>query len=226
MFEAISSLKLFQGFDADEAEIILKETNYNVKNYSKGEIIAMKEDKADYLLILGSGMVSTELSNVLGKLIKVKVIKAPFVLAPAPVFSERNTYPVTISAHTDATLFRIHRDSLFTLFQKYSRFLNNFLREISNNVDYLADKMEFLFFNTIKEKLAYYLLNLYHATQSNEIILPLSVEELSELFGVERPSLSRELSRLTKDGIIERKSDRVIIKDRCRLVLLVDSDLY
>ena len=66
----------------------------------------------------------------------------------------------------------------------------------------LSDKLFFMSFKTIRQKLASYLLRLYKLQQQEHITLDRSQQELGDYFGVSRPSRSaRSLS-----GVIPRNS--------------------
>jgi CRP-like cAMP-binding protein len=76
-----------------------------------------------------------------------------------------------------------------------------------------------LSFKTLKGKLAHYLMDLdRHQKQTGEILIPRTQEELAELFGVARPSLSRTLRELHHQGIIEANGRKVTIIDRNALL--------
>ena len=57
-------------------------------------------------------------------------------------------------------------------------------------------------FKTIRQKLASYLLRLYKQQQQTHITLDRSQQELSDYFGVSRPSLARELAHMQEDGLL------------------------
>ena len=94
---------------------------------------------------------------------------------------------------------------------------------ISSRAQFLSDKIRFLNFQTIKGKLAHYLLQL-ESSQQGEIILTKSQEELATLFGVTRPSLGRALRDLHNDGLIEAKAKSILIIDRQGLMALLRKD--
>jgi len=75
--------------------------------------------------------------------------------------------------------------------------------------------------STIGKKLCSYIWEQYNIQAKDQISLPYSIQSLSELFGVSRPSLSRSLSLLVSEGLIlrERKQikiiDPLLLHDRC-----------
>jgi CRP-like cAMP-binding protein len=89
----------------------------------------------------------------------------------------------------------------------------NFVDIVSSRGQFLSNKIKFLSFTTIKGKLAQYLLDLSGKSGSHRFLLPSSQAQLSELFGVARPSIGRAMSELNHDGIIRTEGRQVTILD-------------
>ena len=71
-------------------------------------------------------------------------------------------------------------------------------------------------FKTIKEKFSQYIFTLLRPGE-DKVILPKSHQELSEFFGVSRPSLARVIRELESEHIIEHNRREIVIKDLNRL---------
>jgi CRP-like cAMP-binding protein len=72
----------------------------------------------------------------------------------------------------------------------------------------------------LKERIARYLFQISNGNK--QLKLPTTKEELSKIFGVTRPSLSRAFSQLEKEGLIEQLSDgKIVIKDSESLKKLI-----
>ena len=99
------------------------------------------------------------------------------------------------------------------MFQLNTALLNNFLDLISNRTHFLSERLWFMSFKTIKEKYAQYLLNLLKEGET-AVHVPKNQQELSEFFGVSRPSLARVVREMQNAGIIEQHRREVTIKDR------------
>ncbi len=65
---------------------------------------------------------------------------------------------------------------------------------------------------TIRQQIIDYLTYQYHKQNSLRIILNMSKKEWSEKLGVHRPSLSRELSKMKREGLIDYDRNSVTIK--------------
>jgi len=99
------------------------------------------------------------------------------------------------------------------MLQQSAPLLENFMHIISSRGQFLSNKIKFLSFTTIKGKLAQYLLDLSAQQGSGRFVLPLSQMQLSELFGVTRPSIGRTLGEMKREGILRTEGRHVEILD-------------
>ena len=74
---------------------------------------------------------------------------------------------------------------------------------------------------SIRQKLASYLLRLYKQQQQEHITLDRSQQELSDYFGVSRPSLARELAHMQEDGLLIADRKHITILQKEELVRLI-----
>ncbi|MBN1116009.1 MAG: winged helix-turn-helix domain-containing protein, partial [Bacteroidales bacterium] len=107
------------------------------------------------------------------------------------------------------------------LLQTNKRVLTNYLNSISNRAQFLSNKIKFLSFQTIKGKIAHYLLQLRQKAGSDIFLLPKSQNELSEMFAVARPSLGRAIREMDAEGIIGANGKEIRILDKNRLSALL-----
>ena len=95
------------------------------------------------------------------------------------------------------------------------------MHSVSSRGQFLSSKIRFLSFSTIKGKLAQYLLDLSGKQSGDLIQLPHSQSQLSELFGVARPSIGRAMGEMNREGLIRTEGKHVILLDRARLSSLL-----
>jgi len=208
---------LFKGVSADDLDHYLTDIHYQIKKYTKDQIIAQAGDECNSLMIMLKGSVKGEMIDLSGKAIKIEDIEPPKPLAIAFIFGQNNYYPVNIVTNTEVEIFKLPKESIIKLMQVSAPFLQNFMNNISNRAQFLSDKIRFLTFQTIRGKLAHYLLQLA-GQLDGEIILSKSQEELASLFGVTRPSLGRAIRELHNENIIEARGKSIKIKDRHLLI--------
>jgi CRP-like cAMP-binding protein len=221
MFQRLTNSPVFKGLEPIAIENLLKNAHYQIKNVHAEQIIAQRDQECSSLIIIINGSVRGEMLDFSGKVLKVEDIHAPRPIAAAFLFGQSNRYPVDVISNEDTTLLIIPKDSVLKLFQQSDVFLKNYLNSISNRAQFLSQRIWFLSFKTIKEKLAQYILNL-SKTDNKMVLLPLTQKELAEYFGVTRPSLARALGELEKDGIIEAKGKEIKITNRNMLIQLLN----
>ena len=65
----------------------------------------------------------------------------------------------------------------------------------------------------IRQKIGDFLREEYKKQKTLIIKVPLSRQEMAEHMGIQRPSLSRELSRMREEGIIKFDKEFIVVKD-------------
>lgn len=213
MTETLAKSPLFQGITEDEIKNLLSSFPYQVKTFHPGNLVASRNETCAFLIIILEGSVKGEMLDFSGKTIKIEDLEAPRAIAPAFLFGKENQFPVDVIATSEIRLLYLPKQTLIQYIQRNERFLNNYLNAIANRAQFLTKKLYFLSFSTIKEKLANYILELSKPYKT-EVELPVSQQELAELFGVARPSLARCLNDLEKNRCIEVSRKKVIILDR------------
>ena len=187
----------------------------------KGEILARQGDVCNRLMILTKGSVRGEMIDYSGRLIKVEDIAAPRALAPLFLFGEENRFPVEVTANELTEVIEIPKSSVLELFRKNEQFLENYMNLSANYARTLSDKLFFMSFKTIRQKIASYLLRLHKQQQQLQITFDRSQQELSDYFGVSRPSLARELSHMQDDGLITADRKQITILQKEQLIRLI-----
>ncbi len=211
--DKIGKLKIFKNFSKAELMKIFGNVRYSIKKFSKGSLIYTSGEKVEKLMILIDGEVITEMVDFNGKILEVERIKSPDILASALLFSKDNFLPVDVLAVKDVAMLYIEKGDLIRLFQSNNALLLSFLEDIGEKFQFVTAKLRVNSFHTIREKITMYLLNLYNQqNKSNELTIPLTLEELANLFGVTRPSLSRALSQMQKEGLFVKSGNKIILR--------------
>jgi len=207
---------VFIGLGPNEMESIFENRECSIRKYEKNEYVVFEGDECRHLRFVVSGSVKGEMLDFSGRAIKIEDIYPPMPLAPAFLFGNQNLYPVSIIANEETRLLVIPKESMIGLMLADKRILINYLNFMSNRAQFLSRKLKFLSFQTIKGKIAHYILQLSR-NNDQEIILDKSQNELSELFGVTRPSLGRVVRELHNEGVINVNGKRIFVRDREKL---------
>ena len=221
MIPALVNNPLFRGITPERLFADLEEISFHTRSYKKGEILAQQGAVCNRLVILTKGSVRGEMIDYSGRLIKVEDIAAPRAIAPLFLFGEENRYPVEVTANEATEVIELPKSSVLSLFRKNEQFLENYMNLSANYARTLSDKLFFMSFKTIRQKLASYLLRLYKQQQQTHITLDRSQQELSDYFGVSRPSLARELAHMQEDGLLIADRKHITILQKEQLVRLI-----
>ena len=221
MIPALVNNPLFRGITLERLFADLEEIRFHTRSYKKGEILAQQGAVCNRLVILTKGSVRGEMIDYSGRLIKVEDIAAPRAIAPLFLFGEENRYPVEVTANEPTEVIELPKSSVLSLFRKNEQFLENYMNLSANYARTLSDKLFFMSFKTIRQKLASDLLRLYKQQQQTHITLDRSQQELSDYFGVSRPSLARELAHMQEDGLLIADRKHITILQKEELVRLI-----
>lgn len=221
MIPTLVNNPLFRGITPKRLLADLEEISFHTRSYKKGEILAQQGAVCNRLVILTKGSVRGEMIDYSGRLIKVEDIAAPRAIAPLFLFGEENRYPVEVTANEPTEVIELPKSSVLSLFRKNEQFLENYMNLSANYARTLSDKLFFMSFKTIRQKLASYLLRLYKQQQQTHITLDRSQQELSDYFGVSRPSLARELAHMQEDGLLIADRKHITILQKEQLVRLI-----
>jgi len=218
--QLISQSPIFRGIPEEELASLFGQIHSQVKTYQKNDLIVTGGEICDRLLIVQRGSVKAEMTDYSGKTIKIEDIEAPRPLATAFLFGKDNRFPVSVSANNQVEIISIHKEEFVKMLQLNSLILNNYLNAISSRAQFLSEKLKFLSFKTIKQKIAHFLLE-KAGDRLLTVEMQQSQEQLAEMFGVVRPSLARALGEMVQDGLIEtqRRSIRILDKNRMNQLL-------
>lgn len=221
MYPALLFCPLFRGVTVDVQETLLKQYHHKIIHFKSNELIVQSNDVCHSLMIILEGSVKTEMNDSSGKIIKIEDMSAGQPLAPAFLFGMKNFYPVNVIGNTEGQMIVFNKDILIQMMQENAQILNNYLNIICTRSQFLADKIKFLSFRTIKEKIVLFLLE--HAQNETYRIIDInqSQQELADLFGVTRPSLARTLSELEDQQLIKIERKQLTILDFNKLKALL-----
>lgn len=209
--DVMSNENLFRGIDKQEIGEIIRNVHHQVRNYTIGEVLIHEEDDYNFLLILVQGMVRTEMMNADGQVLVLEQLHAPATLAPGTLFASQPQIPVSVIAQSECRALIISREAMNQMLATNPQVLSNFVRILSNRVQFLSNRLKTLQFQSLRSKFAQHILQLNTIQKSVNITLQKTQQELSELFGVARPSLARVIREMHNEGIIQAKGKHITI---------------
>lgn len=213
----LNSCPLFKKISQDDFFEIMQTTHHQVRHFPKGSMVAQANESCAALYIILEGSVVGEMIDASGRSIVIDEISAPNTIASAFIFGINNRFPVNITAKTNVEILLFSKNDLLSLLQSNATILQNYLFILSNQSQFLAQKIHFLNFKTLRGKIASYLIKNENAN-GGIIHIPHTQQELADFFGVARQSLNRSLGELHNEGIIHQERSKIQIIDKQRLI--------
>lgn len=222
--KVIKSLKcsgLCKKFTDEEIVSLLEEENTDIKKYEKGSFIFEEDDIPDRLYVLIEGGVEVSKVAFSGKKILITTIEnAGDMFAEVYMFIGKKKYDMSAQASRESIILSISSDFFDNLscdiaVEVSAKIRKNLMSIFAMKAYNLSSKVRLLGCGSIREKISLYLIE--NQTASGEIAKNPSREELADYLNVARPSLSRELGNMEKEGIIKLDGRKIRIVSQEKL---------
>lgn len=207
----IENTPLMKSLPHEDMEYYLDTKKIKVVSYIKNSVIHLDGQPCSNLEVILSGKVVVDRIDESGDLLTISEFYSGDILGGNLLFSKNPYYPMTVSSVLPSDILEIDRELLFELFCKNSAFLKSFLEFISDHAFILGDKIKQTVNKTIRESILSFLAYESKKQNSQTIKLSLTKKALAEKIGIQRTSLSRELAKMKKDGLIEYSADSIEI---------------
>lgn len=199
----LENTELFKDISMNTINHLFVQDYFIIKTYKKNSVIYFQNEKCVTFDIVLKGIVSVQSTDEKGNYISISDFTIGSELGGNLLFSHKNFYPMMVLAKTEVTLLHLKKDLVLSLCQSNTTFLSKFLHSISDKTLILTDKIKTLSLKSIRQCIIDFLMYESYVQKSNIIKLEVTKKALAEKFGVQRSSLSRELNKMRKDGLIE-----------------------
>ncbi|WP_207656750.1 MULTISPECIES: helix-turn-helix domain-containing protein [unclassified Clostridium] len=199
----LENTELFKDISMSTINHLFVQDSFNIKTYKKNSVIYFQNEKCVTFDIVLKGIVSVQSTDEKGNYISISDFTIGSELGGNLLFSNKNFYPMMVLAKTEVTLIHLKKDLVLRLCQSNTTFLSKFLHSLSDKTLILTDKIKTLSLKSIRQCIIDFLMYESYVQKSNVIKLEVTKKDLAEKFGVQRSSLSRELNKMRKEGLIE-----------------------
>ncbi|MBA7487538.1 MAG: Crp/Fnr family transcriptional regulator [Prevotella sp.] len=217
VLHALTKCPLFAGMTSVEIEVSMAGVSYSIVNYDSHDIYALTGMPCKTLDIVVRGVLVCRMSSLSGRQVEVSRLREGNLVAPAFIFGKDNSMPVGVETDTDVTVLRMQKPVFRSLIGTNEQIRDNFIRVLSNINAFLTHRMRVLSLFTVKEKVAYLLLERAGEQGSNVVHLSRSRQEIADSFGIQKFSLLRVLADFAKAGAIRINGREVTILDRSKM---------
>jgi len=196
------------------------------RKYSSGELIFGEGDACAGLYVVQSGNVRIFKSSAGGREQVLSIDGPGSSIAELPVFDGGN-YPASAQAISDSTLLFFSRQDFQALCLQHPQVALKVLRVIGGRLRRLVGIIEELSFTTVRHRLIALLVRLGKANRKSgddavTLTLPANNSELAAQIGTVRELVSRNLSRLQSEGLIQLDNRALTIPSLKRLEAELD----
>ena len=216
--KALRSCPLFAGMNEIEIELTLGNVSHQLVSLPSHEVYALAGMPCKYVDIVVNGILICRMAALSGKQVEVSRLHSGNMVAPAFIFSKDRSLPVSVETDGKVQLFRMRPEELKRLIDMDDTIRMNYIRILSNIDVFLTQKMKVLSLFTVREKVAYLLMERAGEQGSNEVHLERSRQEIADSFGIQKFSLLRVLSDFEKEGAIEIHGRTIKILDRRKML--------
>lgn len=196
----IQRLDLFKGLAKDKLQKI--ESLFVMKDYCKREIIFEPGDK-DKVFVVKTGEVELYQLSSLGK--KVIIER----LLPGSFFGDLGTdgkSELFVEATTDSCVCSLNKDKFFSLVSQYPELSEKLMKQLFHRLLQVEKRMSSIASDNAFQRLIKLLLNLGKRTSEDgmEISEKFTHEELAQMLGISRQTITTLINQLDKKGVIRR----------------------
>lgn len=224
MHPRLTSSMLFAGIAHKDVVECLTCCGAALRRYKKGETIFYQHESPRKLFVLMEGAVSICNDSASGdRLILATLTQSGELFGEVYLFLKGKEYSDYALASSDAEILEIPKDFLFRRCSKncthHTLLTRNMLSILADKAYYLTQKVRLISKASLREKLATFFLE--HADNNGNIQLSMNREEMADFLGVARPSLSRALMEMQRNGMIavERKQVHLLDPDALKHIL-------
>ena len=210
------------GFN-DEAEgskvLDQMSSDRELRRYSRREMIFSAGDQIRYFYVIKMGRVKVFKSNSTGKELVTDIFRAgDFFGVEALVFEMPST--TNAMALENSQLLLIPRDAFIETLQEDPYFASMILKQLATSIQHKEKRMLSIAYDSVRKRIAQTLLNLSESKQNEGVRL--LREDISNMVGTAKESVSRILSEFRADNIIEISAGRINILQRDKLANIMN----
>ena len=205
--EDLGQAKLFAGIASERMAGLLDCINARRADYAKNEMIIEEGSKVHEFGIILSGHGRSVKWDAAGRLITITLLKKGseigVLLAANPDYGS----PVSVQAEDQVSALLVPYDSMLARCTRacpeHEQLLRNYISIVAEKGLVLHERLDCLLKPSLRDKIMNYLLRVSAEQQSRTFSIPMDRNAMAEYLNIERSSLSRELSHMKRDGLID-----------------------
>lgn len=215
---------LFQTIPEDQSEKLFRCLSIKEVHYQKNEVLWNIGDPVQSCAVILSGALRAEAVTAAGEHILMAYHRPGSLVGDVLMATPDGKSPVTITAAEDTLLVVIPFQKIMGGCQNccpcHTLLRKNLISEIAQKFWVQRRRTNYLTVHSLRRRIAMRLLDEYNRTGSSTFTLGGTRDDLADFLAVNRSALSRELSRMKEDGILDYYKDTFRILQPQRLAEL------
>ena len=214
-YKIIKGCPLFNGLDDNELSNALDFFCAIVKEYKKGEFIQTILSPFERFGLVLAGEVRVYMDDIDGDNMIMANVSTGDTFGESLCLLNAES-PVYIQAVTDAEILLMSTSKLLSTLEDEKRrneYLIRFSSMLARRTLAMNDRIQVLSNITLREKIITFLSQCRVRFSSLDFYIPFDRSSMAVYLGTDRASLSRELSKMKQDGIIDYNKNHFIIKN-------------
>lgn len=219
----LQTTSLFTGIEADALRVLLGELGAVIRSYGRGEALVQAGAANRRVGVVLTGGIEAYRPAPGGARVPIAQMGPGGVFGDVLGGSSLDS-PVTVVAASGCEVLLIPYDRLLLSdgSAAHQRALQNLVRTISDKYFLLSRRVDLLVLKSLRAKVCAYLLSEAEQQGSLTFSIPYSRIQLADYLNCDRSALSRELSLMQRDGLLDtyRSSFKLLQPDALRQMIL------
>lgn len=209
---------LFEGIEPDQLAALLDCLSARTQSFKKGEFVFRRDEPARYVGIVLEGGVHVIQEDFWGNRTILDHIDPGELFGESLSCAELEQIPVSVVTTSPSKIMLIDYRRIITVCPStcvfHARLIANMLSILASKNIMLTRKMEYISQRTTREKLLAFLSTQALRAKSREVVVPYNRQELADFLCVDRSALSRELSLMKKEGILDYDKNCFVLSEQ------------
>jgi CRP-like cAMP-binding protein len=213
--EFIRRVPLFSTLSDAEFENL--EHIFVLRSYRKNQVIFLEEDTGSYMYIVIAGKVKVTKSTAGGKETLLAIHRSGDFFGEMALLDGK-TSPATVSAIEDCKIVTVSRSDFNNLLMRNDKIMHQIIQVLCSRLRQVWGQVQSLNYSSADSRIRSGILQLakrHGVPDARGIIVDLKIthQELAEMVGTSRETVTRTLARLQKQGILTVDARRIIVLD-------------
>ncbi len=207
MAKMLKGNHLFHGIDVVDIVHLLRCFEPLQTKVKRGDFFAYHQDANTSIHLLLRGQVLLFVETKEGERSIRGLVNPPQMFGEVAAFGRDKRWPVHVQAKKDSLIVSIPAHKLVYRCtmgcKEHNQMVYNMLEILSDKARGLNRQLELVSAGSLRQKLSTLFLQWQKEEGLSSFTLKMSIQETADYLGVARPSVSRELSHMKRDGLID-----------------------